>query len=626
MESVWGGPILKSDRIGLVGIADFNEDGTAEIYYRDEIIDINGNTVVASAGGNWERTIVHGPVAVDILPDSYCADCSGLELITGRYVYAVNIAAGTKTVAADINTDLAASGYAGNEQYHVKYYPNWDDQWTAVSVADFDGDGDMDILMPGALGTSYSDPTTIFYWDVNEGVVDTYQDPTNNHPRGTGRINIADTDGDGDLNEEYPIVADVDNDGVKLNTDVRQLVNLEVGADTTLTATTIGPGGDFDLFFVINDPGTNTPPIDLENTGIAECETSNNIGSVSTSYTPFPLSLDYLKDNEKCFGGVDNGSAYAYFFGEVGGTEENIWYEDFQDLSAGTTVDNDETAWSFTGGASANTAEVGTYNGSTGFYTRNVGGANGSGQINLTTQEIPVDGYTGVQVSVDMISSSAMETSGQWQDFTRAYISVDGGARQLMTNGEGLGSYLYQNATFSVPDGSSTVRLEFDIHSTANAEHQLLDNLLVTGIAPTVQDTFDTDDGYTFYWFQGQEFEADFNTIDFEGDTHPSMATGWYTVIGYYPPSNCYSDTLEIEIQEIEPEYNVSIVETAAASDCLIPNGSLKAIVTVGTDTLTSGYSFEWVDAAEGETVIGVTAELGGLEGGKSYKVTVTDQ
>ena len=26
----------------------------------------------------------------------------------------------------------------------------------------------------------------------------------------------------------------------------------EVGADTTLTATTVGPGGDFDLFFVIN--------------------------------------------------------------------------------------------------------------------------------------------------------------------------------------------------------------------------------------------------------------------------------------------------------------------------------------------------------------------------------------
>ncbi len=191
--------------IGVPGVADFDEDGDVEIYYRNEVMDALTGTVIIAGDGNWEEDYTHGSIAVDILPDAACADCAGLELISGNEIWAINEAAGTRTLIEDMDDDIHTD-IDPNLNYYPKYYPSWDDQWSSVSVADYNLDGNIDVLMSGALGTSseeYDGETTIFFWDVANSNVITYHDPTNNFVRGPGRINIGDVDGDGQLNANF---------------------------------------------------------------------------------------------------------------------------------------------------------------------------------------------------------------------------------------------------------------------------------------------------------------------------------------------------------------------------------------------------------------------------------------
>ena len=191
--------------IGLPGVADFDEDGDVEIYYRNEVMDALTGNVIIAGDGNWEEDYLHGTIAVDLFPDTFCADCNGLELVSGNEVWSINEAAGTRTLIADMDDDIH-SDIDPLLNYYPKYYPNWDDQWSTVSAADYNLDGNIDLIMTGALGTvaeKYNGETTIFYWDVTNGNVITYHDPTNDFVRGPGRVNIGDVDGDGQLNANF---------------------------------------------------------------------------------------------------------------------------------------------------------------------------------------------------------------------------------------------------------------------------------------------------------------------------------------------------------------------------------------------------------------------------------------
>ncbi|MEQ9050605.1 MAG: hypothetical protein RLP11_09855, partial [Marinoscillum sp.] len=190
----WRGTSSRNN-IGLPAVADFDGDGNVELYYKNEIRNALTGTILVTGSGNWDRDFVHSPIAVDVFGDS------DLELITGDDIWSVDLAAGTLTRVADMDTDLAASGFSGS--YHPKYYSSWDDQWSAISVADFNLDGNIDVLTSGALGSGYWGTTSVFFWDIANGEVKVYQDAGNNFIRGTGRINIGDTDGDGSLNATY---------------------------------------------------------------------------------------------------------------------------------------------------------------------------------------------------------------------------------------------------------------------------------------------------------------------------------------------------------------------------------------------------------------------------------------
>ncbi|MFK7954121.1 MAG: hypothetical protein AB8B73_14830, partial [Ekhidna sp.] len=194
--------------IGMAGVADFDEDGDAEFYYRNEVINAQTGAKIVTGSGTWKRDFIHGTIAVDIIPgpsEGGCADCDGLELISGNEIYAINESAGTRTLVKDLD-DVISSDIDPNLHYYPKYYPNWDDQWSSASIADYNLDGNLDVILTGALGTTsetYTGETTIFFWDVANDNIVTYHDPTNDFVRGAGRVNIGDVDGDGQLNANF---------------------------------------------------------------------------------------------------------------------------------------------------------------------------------------------------------------------------------------------------------------------------------------------------------------------------------------------------------------------------------------------------------------------------------------
>jgi hypothetical protein len=199
---------------GTIGIADFNGDGKEEIYARNAIYNAQtGATIVApitggAPGTNWSD-FNGGPVAVDVLNDATksahtptdAIKDDNLELVAGGVIFSVNISAGT----------------IKEEMRIYKYYRKV--AIDATSVADINLDGSLDVVASGMDSLNLN--TTVFFWDLVTGKVKRYSDPMagnvtiqacpqatsdyykNGWHQGTGRVNIADLDGDGKPNLAY---------------------------------------------------------------------------------------------------------------------------------------------------------------------------------------------------------------------------------------------------------------------------------------------------------------------------------------------------------------------------------------------------------------------------------------
>ena len=127
-------------------IADFDQDGNAEVYIGNQIYNGQNGTLLVSAGlGN---SVGSSPVSVnesfaiaaDVLPTGACATCGGLELICGNTVYAVNLSTLNITTAS--------------------FMPGISDGPT--SLADIDLDGDIDAVVIGNTGGR----ARLFIWDL----------------------------------------------------------------------------------------------------------------------------------------------------------------------------------------------------------------------------------------------------------------------------------------------------------------------------------------------------------------------------------------------------------------------------------------------------------------------------
>ncbi len=135
-----------------VSLADFNYDGTPEVYVGNEIYNALTGQRIATGGtnsiGSWNQGefstsyhVMAVTVAVDVLPDNACANCSGLELVAGNQVYAVNISGGSMSVERQAPNGLPD----GN-----------------TAMVDYDLDGDLDAVVT----TNDATKSYLYIWDL----------------------------------------------------------------------------------------------------------------------------------------------------------------------------------------------------------------------------------------------------------------------------------------------------------------------------------------------------------------------------------------------------------------------------------------------------------------------------
>ena len=190
---------IGTNRPGTFGIADMDGDGKAEIYMRDRIYAAETGALLATGNGNWDLDITAGPVAVDVVGDDR------MELVSGTKIYSIPSFADRNpatpanlTLVADMNAiDPKVQAFVKLAIDPIEYGI---DTHSMTSVADIDRDGNMDVVISGALN-AVNGPTAVFYWNVAKGTVSYYrpQDPAyaNGWPWGTGRVNLGDANGDG---------------------------------------------------------------------------------------------------------------------------------------------------------------------------------------------------------------------------------------------------------------------------------------------------------------------------------------------------------------------------------------------------------------------------------------------
>jgi hypothetical protein len=192
---------IGTDRPGTFGIADMDGDGKAEIYLRDRIYAAETGALLAQAGGNWDLDVTSAPVAVNISGDNK------MELVCGSKIYSIPAAGftarnpaspATLTLLHDMNTIGADDAYVKLTSDPVEYGV---DTHSSCSVADLDEDGNIDVVISGALN-AVDGPTTVFYWNVAKNRVTYFSPPDatypNGWPWGTGRVNIGDANGNGE--------------------------------------------------------------------------------------------------------------------------------------------------------------------------------------------------------------------------------------------------------------------------------------------------------------------------------------------------------------------------------------------------------------------------------------------
>jgi hypothetical protein len=171
-------------RFSVPNIADFDHNGWAEINIGNQVF--NGQTGALLAEGGATLSAGEHParkangfsfnstVPIDALSDAFCPDCDGLEIVAGNQVLSVNLQTGV--VAAVVTAE-----------------PNFTDGFT--SVADFDKDGDLDAIVQGKKGAL----NYVYVWEIETPTVIRQFKLFNNWQEGASRVNVADLNGDGNL-------------------------------------------------------------------------------------------------------------------------------------------------------------------------------------------------------------------------------------------------------------------------------------------------------------------------------------------------------------------------------------------------------------------------------------------
>ncbi len=139
----WDVPLsVFADKFSLA-IADFNGDGEVEVYQQGEIYNANTGELLISDNTNETYSKMRS-VAMDILPDEYCSNCQGLELINGNKIFSVDIDNNV------LSKEVEIASYS-NPTYTITY-----------AVADMNLDGELDLILMKSIPSSNIDSLEVY--------------------------------------------------------------------------------------------------------------------------------------------------------------------------------------------------------------------------------------------------------------------------------------------------------------------------------------------------------------------------------------------------------------------------------------------------------------------------------
>ena len=181
---MWTSAATSTNMGEQINIADFNGDGVPEIFDYMHIWNAQTGALLGTNLLNASTIAVtdfQEIIAADVLPDTYCNNCSGLELIYGHHIFSVDITAGVATFNKEISSELEALGLGSSAK---------------SAVSDLNGDNLLDIA------TTSDD--LFFTWDPRTGLLIDSVSVQGLIPAIVGDVN---------RKSAPPVINDIDNDG-----------------------------------------------------------------------------------------------------------------------------------------------------------------------------------------------------------------------------------------------------------------------------------------------------------------------------------------------------------------------------------------------------------------------------
>ena len=273
-----------SNPLKVLGIADFDQDGQAEIYGDNYIFNgQTGETIIIEQTLNQFNPIssTGSAIAIDILPNEACNNCEGLEYVLGPHIFSIDLA--TQSARIEVSN------------------LNMDPFETFNAVADWDLDGTLDVIS--------RDLDKIEIWRSDGTVIRQVNRPTLGFPI-IGLVNIGNLDSD----PEPELSFIKENNMVALDNDLTAIWNVSVDDNSAITGMTL---------FDFNNDGINEICYrDEQNLRIINSTNGTNIEVLpcfSGTGAEYPILVDIDNDNEAeiLIGCADNptssnGNVYVF--------------------------------------------------------------------------------------------------------------------------------------------------------------------------------------------------------------------------------------------------------------------------------------------------------------------------